>query len=151
MYIRALSTLLKSSLVLLLLHPAPTLAEQAKQFGKYIVHYNALQTSFLTPKVARDNNIKRSANRIMLNVSVLEEADDHSTRAIPAAVWVNATNLSGQQRQISMRPIHESDAIYYIGELPVANEETLNFAINVQPTGETRTFSVQYREQFFTN
>lgn len=151
MHTRTLPMLLKSSLVLMLLHSTPTLAEQAKQFGKYIVHYNALQTSFLTPKVAKENNIQRSSNRIMLNVSILEEQEDRSTRAIPAAVWVDATNLSGQQRQISMRPIRESDAIYYIGELPVANQETLNFAINVQPSGEKKTFSVRYREQFFTN
>ena len=151
MHTRTLSTLLKSSLILLLLHSTSTLAEQAREFGKYIVHYNAVQTSFLNPKVAKENNIQRSSNRIMLNVSVLEKQKDSSTRAIPAAVWVDATNLSGQQRQISMRPIRESNAIYYIGELPVVNQETLNFAINVQPTGENRTFSVQYREQFFTN
>jgi hypothetical protein len=137
-------------LTLLLLSPAVTHAEQAKHFGKYVVHYNALQTSFLLPKIAREYGIKRSAQRIMLNISVLEKLDDTATKAVSADVWVTANSLSGQQRQISMRPIHEGDSIYYIGELDVADRETLIFDINVKPAGEKTTYPLKYSKQFYT-
>lgn len=135
-----------------LLQSLPTLihAEQSRQFDQYVVHYNAIQTSFLTPKVASDYDIKRSSNRMLLNISVLKQ-ENGASKATAAAVWVSANSLGGQQREISMRPIHEGEAIYYIGELTVNHRETLNFNINVQPVGENKTYTLKYSKEFFVD
>ena len=66
------------------------------------------------------------------------------------AVKVAAANLAGQYRSIDMRKVTEQDAIYYIGEFAVSNQETLVFDIDVVPENETRRLAVRFTKQFYT-
>jgi len=116
--------------------------------GDHIVHFSAQSTDQLPPEVARAYNIVRSKNRAMLNVSVLREADNKS---VPAEVKVKTVNLTGQLKNITMRRINEQDAIYYIGEIPVANRETLIFDISVLPEGLDKASDVRFKREFFTD
>jgi len=116
--------------------------------GDHIVHFSAQSTDQLPPEVARAYNIVRSKNRAMLNVSVLREADN---AAVTAAVTVETVNLTGQLKNITMRQIDEQDAIYYIGEVSVANRETLIFDISVIPEGVESASDVRFKRQFFTD
>jgi hypothetical protein len=116
--------------------------------GDYIVHFSAQSTDQLPPEVARAYNIVRSKNRAMLNVSVLRESDN---RPVPAVVTVKAVNLTGQLKNITMRRIDEQEAIYYIGEVAVANRETLVFDISVTPEGANTASDVRFKRQFFTD
>jgi hypothetical protein len=116
--------------------------------GDYVVHFSAQSTDQLPPEVARAYNIVRSKNRAMLNVSVLREADNAS---VTAAVTVKTVNLTGQLKNITMRQINEQDAIYYIGEVSVANRETLIFDISVIPEGVESASDVRFKRQFFTD
>jgi len=117
-------------------------------FGDHIVHFSAQSTDQLPPEVARAYNIVRSKNRAMLNVSVLREADNKS---VAAEVKVKTVNLTGQLKNITMRRINEQDAIYYIGEIPVANRETLIFDISVLPEGLDKASDVRFKREFFTD
>src|SRR5690606_12272503 len=47
----------------------------SKDFGTHVVHFNALRTSDLTPEVAKNFNIVRSPNQVMLNVSVTRKSE----------------------------------------------------------------------------
>ena len=116
--------------------------------GEYIVHFSAQSTEALPPEIARAYNIVRSKNRAMLNVSVLREADNVS---VPATVTVQTVNLTGQLKNVTMRRIDEQEAIYYIGETPVANRETLIFDITVLPEGATVPSEVRFKREFFTD
>ena len=49
--------------------------------GDHIVHFSAQSTDQLSPEVARAFAIVRSKNRAMLNVSVLQEADNTAVTA----------------------------------------------------------------------
>ncbi len=122
-----------------------------KAFGKHIIHINALTTDQLPVEVARGYKISRSKNRAMLNVSVREVQGETET-PVTATVKVIAKNLSSQLKNIKLREIKETEpvAIYYIGELPVGNEETLVFNIDVTPTGASKPILVSYRQKFFT-
>jgi hypothetical protein len=116
--------------------------------GEHVVHFSAQSTDQLPPEVARAYNIVRSKNRAMLNVSVLEEA---TGTPVAAAVTVKTVNLTGQLKSVTMRKINEQDAIYYIGEVPVANRETLIFDISVTPDGIDESSDVRFKRQFFTD
>ncbi|MDH3273143.1 MAG: DUF4426 domain-containing protein [Gammaproteobacteria bacterium] len=116
--------------------------------GDHVVHFSAQSTDQLPPEVARAYNIVRSKNRAMLNVSVLEEA---TNSPVAAAVTVKTVNLTGQLKSVTMREIKEQDAIYYIGEVPVANRETLIFDISVMPDGSDKSSDVRFKRQFFTD
>ena len=114
----------------------------------HAVHFNALLTNQLPTEVAQLYNIVRSNNRAMLNVSVI--AEDSGT-SVPANVSVKTTNLTGQLKSVNMRRIDEEEAIYYIGETPVANRETLIFDITVTPEGLDEAAEVRFKRQFFTD
>jgi hypothetical protein len=116
--------------------------------GDHVIHFSAQSTDQLPPEVARAYNIVRSKNRAMLNVSVLSAADN---RPVTAQVSVKTVNLTGQLKNITMRQIDEQDAIYYIGEVAVANRETLNFDISVTPEGVDTASTVRFQRQFYTD
>lgn len=116
--------------------------------GDFVVHFSALSTDQIPPEVARAYNIVRSNNRAMLNVSVL---DAESGAAVTALVVVKTVNLTGQLKTVTMRKIEEQEAIYYIGETPVANRETLIFDISVTPEGVTQASEVRFKRQFYSD
>jgi len=116
--------------------------------GDHVVHFSALSTDQIPPEVARAYNIIRSKNRAMLNVSVLEET---TSKPVTASVEVKTVNLTGQLKNVVMRKIEEQDAIYYIGEVPVANRETLVFDISVTPEGATEPSELRFQRQFYSD
>lgn len=116
--------------------------------GEHMVHFSAQSTDQLTPEVARAFGIVRSKNRAMLNVSVLRKADN---KPVSAAVTVETVNLTGQLKNITMRKHEEGEAIYYIGEVAIANRETLVFDISVTPEGMDRASDVRFKREFFTD
>jgi len=116
--------------------------------GDHVIHFSAQSTDQLPPEVARAYNIVRSKNRAMLNVSVLRKADNSS---VVANVAVKTVNLTGQLKNVTMRQIDEQEAIYYIGEVAVANRETLIFDISVTPEGSDAASDVRFKRQFFTD
>jgi hypothetical protein len=84
----------------------------------------------------------------MLTVSVISA----ETRAsVPATVTVKTVNLTGQLKNVNMRKIQEQEAIYYIGETPVSNRETLVFDISVLPEGESEPSELRFKRDFYTD
>ena len=122
--------------------------ESMKNIGGYIVHFSAQSTYQLSPEIARAYNIVRSKNRAMLNVSILRESDNTS---VEADVQVKTQNLTGQLKNVTMRKVPDQEAIYYIGETPVANRETLIFDITVRPEGADKVSEVRFKRQFYTD
>ena len=133
-----------------LLFPISAAAERAKTFGEYTVHYNVLTTDILDPEVARSYRIVRSRQRAMINVTVLEQKRPNSIRPVRADVSVKASNLNAQMRDIEIRPLHDAEAIYYIGEFPVNHLETLMFSVTVSPQGSDQRFRFEFSESFYT-
>ena len=143
--------LLKILLLFTVLTSLPAVAQQAEDFGDYVVHYNALNSSLITPEIAKTYDIRRSDSRALINISVLKKAKDQSTTAVKATVTTSGRNLTGQTRKVEMREINEGDdAIYYIGELSVRNMETFDFTVLVTPEGQSNPFNLKFRQQFYT-
>jgi len=143
--------LIKTLVLLAALTSLPAFAQQAQEFGDYIVHYNALSSSLITPEVAKAYGIRRSDSRALINISVLKNAEGKTVTAVKAKVTASGRNLTGQTRNVDMREINEGDgAIYYIGELSVRNMETFDFTVMVSVEGQSEPFNVKFRQQFYT-
>ena len=126
-------------------------AQQSHQFNDYTVHYNALNSSLISPGVAKTYNIRRSDSRALVNIAVLKDIENQLPVAVKALVTVSARNLTGQNRQVKMREIIEGgDAIYYIGELSVRNMETFRFTVMVTPVGQGKAYELNFNQQFYT-
>ncbi len=125
--------------------------ESSRDFGDYVVHFNALTTDQLTPEIAGEYDIVRSRNSALLNVSILRKQSDGSTVAVGGAIAATAVNLTGQLKNLLIREIREGDAIYYIAVTPVANGESLIFTLDVTPQNEASRFTVRFQKQFFSD
>jgi len=125
--------------------------ESSKDFGDYVLHFNAISTDQLEPEVARAYNIVRSKNRAMLTVSIIKKVEGATGISVAGAVNATAANLTGQVKNLTLRQIQENDAIYYIGDVSVANGETLIFTIDATPINESSRFSVRMQRQFFAD
>lgn len=132
----------------------PSSLDAYRDFGDYRVHFNALSTDSLAPQVAMAYDIVRSKNRAMLNLSIMNTSGAGLGKPMKGKVVVDASNLTGQLKVIKMREIVEGEgdtaAIYYIGELPVADGETLIFDVSVTPAGESVSYKLRFQKQFFT-
>ena len=87
----------------------------------------------------------------MLNVSILRKREGSVGIPVSGSVSASAVNLTGQLKTVTLREIREGEAVYYIGEVAVANAETLIFTIDVTPMNESSRFTVRYKKQFFVN
>jgi len=133
-------------LVLLLSLPLSSNAENVTKFGDYVIHHTALPTDILLPEVARAYKIKRSKNRGMLNIVV-----QHKGKGTTAKVTGTGTNLNAQLKHLEFKEIKEDNVIYYISTFRVTNKELINFKIKVQPTGSGKSYTVNFRKEFYTN
>lgn len=126
-------------------------AEQSQDFGDYVVHFNAITTNNLPPQAASAYNIQRSANKALLNITVLKKVMGAPGTPVEADVRAEAVNLTNQHHVLSMREVKEQNAIYYLGMLNVDDEETYDFTVTVSPEGVPQKFVVKFRQQFFTD
>jgi hypothetical protein len=146
-----MKTALKTMILMAVALSFTATAQQAQNFGDYTVHYNALNSSLISPEVASVYGIQRSDSRVLINVAVLKKTENQSPVAVKATVSATGRNLIGQTREIEMREITEGgEAIYYIGELSVSNMETFDFSVMVTPEGQSTPFNVKFRKQFYT-
>ncbi len=136
-------------LLVLLLFSFSVWAENSTTITGYTIHHNAIPTASLDPAVANQYGIQRSKYRGMLNVSVIKEIPNSTGKSVDAVVMANATNIRGQLISIPMRKVTEGDAIYFIGEFKIADQETLNFNLQVKPQGETRFYKAELKQDFY--
>ena len=134
-------------LVLSLVFALPALADNSTRAGDITVHHNAVPTTSLTPDVARQYGITRSANRALLNVSV-RRGEPGADVAVPARVRAVATNLAGQRNSIPMREVRDGEALYYLGQAQVSGQDTLTFELEVTIQGQA-PMSAVFKQEFF--
>ncbi|MEM6640232.1 MAG: DUF4426 domain-containing protein [Pseudomonadota bacterium] len=129
---------------------ARPLAPTSKDFGDYVVHFNAISSSIISPEDAAKYGIARSRSSALLNVVMLSKDGAPGHTPVSGDVLVKVTNLTGQVKNIAMKRVTEGRAIYYIGEVAVTNDERLNFNIEATPEGKSRPLTIKHQQQFFT-
>ena len=141
---------LLAALVFMLMVADVNATPAAKTFGDYTVHLNAFNSDTLQPNMAKAYNIIRSKNRGLLTISVVKKSKSENGKPVKAIVQAKATNLTGQLKNIEIREISDGDAVYYISEFQVADKEVLDFTIHVTPDDNGGPYTVEMRQQFFT-
>jgi hypothetical protein len=132
-----LLVLLLSSLLV-----TPAQAEQKVVFSDYEVHYILLPTTFLKADIADKYNLRRSKDRALVNVSVL----DLQGSPVQAEVRGSSENLLGQRQNLAFDEVIEGEAIYYLALLRYADEEFQRVTLNiVLPNGELAEIKFQQK------
>lgn len=134
---------IKFALVVSMLFSASVVAEQKQSLGQWDVHYNAFNSTFLSPAIATQYDLTRSASKGVLNVAVL---DKDTKQSQTPGVTGQAINPLGQVQQLQFQRVKEGDANYYLAQFDYTNAETLRFTIQI---GEQQT--LRFNQEFWLN
>ncbi|MGB0938401.1 MAG: DUF4426 domain-containing protein [Colwellia sp.] len=121
-------------------------AENMQKLSNWDVHYIALDSTFITPEVAKAYQISRSRYNALVNISVL----DNSKAGKPAkhvSIIGTAKNNLGQFKTLEFSEVTEGDAIYYLAQVAVNNEETVHFSLEI--SDGTKTQTLKFYQKFY--
>lgn len=130
----------------------PVAAEQTVRSDPWVLHYMTMNTTELTPEVARAYGVRRSKARglLMLNLQHQDQpvtSVDHRSEGV-------IRNLIGQTLSDPPRRVEQGGAIYSLVEFRYSHLETLRFDYTVYPqldsTEPTAPVRLQFNQQFFT-
>lgn len=125
-------------------------AEQARQFGVYKVHYSVVNTTFVDPDVAARYQIVRGKNRAFLNLSIREQLEDGGNRAVPAKLKGRTWDLF-QNQFFEFEEIREQGAIYYIGSFEFSDADIRFFDVQILPQGATRSYQLKFQHKVYVD
>ena len=131
--------------LLALLMTLPLKAEQMKELGPWLVHYNAFNSSFLTPEVAKAYGLERSRYNAIINIAV----QDKQKVAQAVGITGEAKNLTGTIRTLNFQEVKEGDAIYYLATLPYRNEDTYQFTLKIM--GGVQQQNLSFQQTFYVD
>lgn len=117
-------------------------AEQKQTLGSWDVHYIALNSTFLTPQVAKQYGIVRSKFNGLINISVLDRKDKTAQSVILTG---EAKNLLGVIKTLTFKQVTEDKAIYYLAVLPFSDREQYRISININDGLEQKTLKFQHK------
>lgn len=133
-----------------LLLPSFAFAGNAYDFGQYVVYYNAFTADTLPPQMASAYGILRSKYKGVLNISVQKKKNPGKLpQAVNAKVEILAKNLAGQLKSLESMRVSEGQAIYYISQYRVSNEELISFSISLKPEGEIQPLEFNFKQKFY--
>ena len=104
--------------------------------GDHIVHFSAQSTDQLA--AGRRTRLQHCSQQESSNAQCFGAAGKRQCAGYGRR-FVKTVNLTGQLKNVTMRQIDEGNAIYYIGEVAIANRETLVFDISVRPEGSSQS------------
>ncbi len=117
-------------------------AEQKKTLGSWDVHYIAVNTTFLTPEVAKAFGIVRSKNSTLVNISIL---DKRTKKAQSVEITGNARDLLGSQKQLEFKKVTEGEAIYYLATMSFEDQERYRFTIKMNQGNNNQTLKFEQK------
>tara|TARA_B110000503_G_scaffold119479_1_gene181315 strand:- start:232 stop:693 length:462 start_codon:yes stop_codon:yes gene_type:complete len=134
--------LLSITFVVVLMFFSQAHAEQKQVLGNWDVHYIALNTTFLSPEVAKQYGIVRSRFNALINISVLDRKDKSAQSVILTG---EAKNLIGVIKKLTFKQVKEGKAIYYLAVLPFSDLEQYRISININDGLEQKTLKFQHK------
>jgi len=134
--------LLSLSAALVLMFSSQVNAEQKQVLGSWDVHYIALNSTFLTPEVAKQYGIVRSKFNALINISVLDRQDKAAQSAVLTGT---AKNLIGVVKKLTFKQVTEGKAIYYLAVLPFSDLEQYRISIDINDGLEQKTLKFQHK------
>ena len=120
----------KQTLLLLVFLSAPTVAQEntSYELNNHIVYYNVFNSTFITPEVARQQNLVRAKDRVYVNIALVKKSGGNG---IAANITGQHRNLIQQAFPLEFIEIKEATATYYLAPIRFNNEEILHIDIQV--------------------
>lgn len=119
-----------------LLAVMPLRAADAVRGGGYVVYYSAVAAADIPASVAASHQLPRTANAVVVDISVMKGPDAARGTPVTARVAGHATTLLGKPLPLRFREVRDADGmVYYLATLRVTRPDTLRFILRVTPAG----------------
>ena len=143
--------LLSTAVFSVLFFALPAQAAQFIAYGDYEIHYNAFNSSFVEPDVAKTYGLQRGKRRAMVNISVLQKEEDGTKKPISALISGSAANLLQQTQNLDFKKIDEGNAVYYIGQFGFSDDMLMRISVSVQPDPNKPSYDLQFEQRFYAD
>lgn len=124
-------------------------AEQMQLFGDYEVHYSLVNTRHVPAQVAKAYGLVRAGNRMLLNIAVRKRLGNQQTTAQPAELTGRRNDLM-RTYDLKFTEVKERDAVYYISEFKVINQEFSRFTIDLQISPQ-ESFTLEFEKTMYVD
>ncbi|MBQ0762599.1 DUF4426 domain-containing protein [Marinobacter psychrophilus] len=145
------SVFMRSAFALVLLCCAGLVQADSKNFGEYTVSWSVLPSTFLTPEIAKENNLQRSKGIGIVNVAIMQTSANGTLSPVAGQVEGRVTNDIQQVRFLAFRRIQEGSAVYFIAEYQYGTAELLTFNVTARPTGHDQELPVRFSQALFND
>ena len=145
------SVFMRSAFALVLLFLAGLAQADSKDFGEYTVSWSVLPSTFLTPEIAKENNLQRSKSIGIVNVAIMQTNADGTLSPVAGQVEGRVTNDIQQVRFLAFRRIQEGNAVYFIAEYQYGTAELLTFNVTARPTGHNQELPIRFSHALFND
>ncbi len=135
-------------IALLMMLAANGVSAQFLKSGDIRVYANAMVSSQLNAQMAQQYGITRSASRVLLHV-VVREGTPGKDKTLPATITAVAIRKTGERSNINMQLTKENDEVYYLGELNINGNESINFEIVTQ-IEKQKPMRMTFFQEFFS-
>ena len=115
--------------------------------GNIRVYANAMPSSQLSADMARQYGITRSASSALLHV-VVRQGPLGKDKTLPASIDAVAIRKNGQRSTINMQTTKDNQDVYYLGELAISGNESINFEITVKKEKQ-KPMRMTFFQEFF--
>ena len=112
------------------------------------VNYNAFNSTFLRPEVAKLYGIDRDQDLGVVMVSVYQKRAPGV--GVEVCVSGGATNILGQVVELRFDEVREGEAIYHIGTFGFTQEEALIFKVHVEIADTGATHELKWQQKFWS-
>lgn len=146
-----LLALLSTFLLSALLAPIATadIEETSRETDTHIFYFNVFNSTFLSPEIAQQYGLTRSKTSAFLNLAVHEKSAS-GDKAIPVILQGTVTNIVQQQRKLNFKEIVEGEAIYYLSDFRITDDDVLTFDIKVRTHADSPGYDLRFKRRVFT-
>ena len=134
--------------VFLMILGANFASAQFLKSGDIRVYANAMVSSQLNAKMARQYGITRSASRVLLHV-VVRKGIPGKDKTLPASITAIAIRKNGARIDINMQLTKDNNDVYYLGELNINGNESINFEI-ITRIEKQKPMRMTFFQEFFS-
>jgi hypothetical protein len=135
-------------IVMALFFSASVSQAQFLKSGNIRIYANAMLSSQLNTEMARQYGITRSASRVLVHV-VVREGTPGNDKTLPAIITAFGVRKNGERSDINMQLTKENNEVYYLGELNISGNESINFEI-ITRIEKQKPMRMTFFQEFFS-
>ncbi|WP_299730693.1 DUF4426 domain-containing protein [uncultured Endozoicomonas sp.] len=128
---------------------ARALDNEPERFGNYEVYFSAFNSTFITPDVADQYNLRRGERYGIVNIAIRDVSEGELGKAVTGTIAGHSMNLLTQKKGLEFSEVKEGGAIYYLADFKFSDKELLKFVIDVKPQDSLKSETLRFEQTFY--